>query len=101
MTSLLYGANKPLTSGPGLFGADALGENSGFGGNTGGGMFDDDEEDNFLTSKKPANQPQQTADKGLFGAEDSDEDYGLKANKPKKKLGFLGDDDDDDDTFVP
>jgi hypothetical protein len=51
---LLYGANKPLTSGPGLFGADALGTSS-MATKTGGGMFDDDEEDNFMSNiKNPA-----------------------------------------------
>lgn len=44
-----------MTSGPGLFGADALGnKEEGFGRRTGGGgMFDDSEEEIIPQAKKP------------------------------------------------
>lgn len=58
LTSLLYASNNAgLTSGKGLFGADAIGGgDGGFGGKSGGGMFDDDEDDIF-GSKAPAAKP--------------------------------------------
>lgn len=55
---MLYSGNQ-LTSGRGLFGADALGggdAGGGFGSKTGGGMFDDDEEDMF--AEKETSKPQ-------------------------------------------
>lgn len=55
---MLYSAQQntggALTSGKGLFGADALG-GGGVGGG-GGGMFDDDEDDIFGTKAPPAKQ---------------------------------------------
>ena len=54
---MLYASNNNtgLTSGKGLFGADALGGDGGFGAKSGGGMFDDDEDDIF-GAKAPAKQ---------------------------------------------
>ena len=112
LTALLYAgqANTGLTSGKGLFGADAIGGDGGFGAKSGGGMFDDDEDEIFGTKKEtkaPAqvSQPAGSKKESLFGAESDDDDFMVKkgnAAPAKKKLGgFLDDDDEDDDTFVP
>jgi len=95
--------NTGLTSGKGLFGADALG-GADFGAKSGGGMFDDDEDDIFGSKApaKPTAQPQQKQPTGLFGNASDEDDFSTKKAVPKKKLGgFLADSGDEDDTFVP